>query len=354
MKRFFLILINEFKFARTTIPIHIVAMLQPTVMYLLMATILVHPTFAMNVVEPRDPLGWALVEAMRAVGSPVGEDYIEVNLVAGGPRRPTELRQLVTFQERDGGATAVQVYGLIDSNLVKNYRNRLTAAALRLWQDELGGRAVTIEEHPWLRRDVPYQVYFGMALLPMAAAIAAASIGGILTAQEFERGTISQYRLSPVPAALLLGARLARLTLTGLLSAGVLLAAVGAVTGYWPGALCKVVVTLLPIGLIAGGVGVTAGLWFQKTIPTFIIALASSFLGWLLGSAFGLAGGFGPGYAAASSLTPNTYAVELLFPCYFGAPVGSPLASALALAGMSLAATSLTLFVYYQRVVKQE
>ena len=76
--------------------------------------------------------------------------------------------------------TAFQRYGYIDSNLVKNLRNRLTAALLVLWNQQLGNRAVLVNEHPWLPQDVPYTVYFGMAMIPLAAYLAAAMIGGYI------------------------------------------------------------------------------------------------------------------------------------------------------------------------------
>ena len=44
--------------------------------------------------------------------------------------------------------------------------------------------------------------------------------GGILTAQEFEFGTILEYRLAPAPVTLVLGARLARLILTAFIAVG--------------------------------------------------------------------------------------------------------------------------------------
>ncbi len=353
MKRFFLLLANEFKFARTSIPVHIVAILQPTLMYLLMTVILVDPTFSMNVTQPDSKIEHDLALAMQQVGSSIGKPYIDVHFVAADEGQG-EFRQLVVIEDRHDQATAVQHYGLIDSNIVKNYRNRLTAAALRLWDADLGDQAIQIEEYAWLPQDVSYKVYFGMALLPMAAAIAASIIGSLLTAQDFERGTILQYRLSPMHPALILGARLTRLIITGMLSAGVLLVAVGAITGFWPATPWKVILVLLPICLITGGLGIVAGLVIQKTIPSFMVALITSFISWIIGSAFGLAAGFGRGYAAASLFTPNTYTVELLFPLYFGAPVGNPLVSMLVLSLMSLLMLGICALVYQFRVISDD
>jgi hypothetical protein len=353
MRRFQLLLRNEVKLFRTAVPIHLVAILQPTVMYLLMTVILVHPTFDMNVARPSsDHLGADLVAALKQVGSPIGLPYVHPILVDWDGGDVT--RQVVVVEERAGVPVAVQYYGLIDSNLVKNFRNRLTAAALRLWSAELGDRAMTVEQHAWLPRDVSYNVYFGMALLPMTTFLAASVIGAALTAQEFEFRTVVEYRLAPTPVGLILGARLTRLVLSALLSAGILLLTVGLVNDAWPGAVWLVGLILLPLAVMAGCLGIVAGLVFRKSIPAFLVGLVASFVGWILGSSFGLAAGFGIGYQRISRLTPFTHAVELLFPRYYGAAVGAPVVSALVLALMAGGMVVLTGQVYRWRILRRE
>jgi hypothetical protein len=111
---------------------------------------------------------------------------------------------------------------------------------------------------------------------------------------------------------------------------------------------------LLPVAVITGCVGTLAGLIIRKSIPAFLVALVSSFVGWLLGSAFGLAAGFGGWYERISRLTPFTHAVELLFPRYYGTDIGNPGASALVLALLSVGMLILTMLVYQRRVLAQE
>jgi ABC-type multidrug transport system permease subunit len=344
-------LANEFKLARTTIPIHLVVIFQPSIMYLLMTVILVHPTFDMYVIRPTTEQGQALVTAMTQVGSPIGDPYINPILIT--EVESAGRRQVVKVEIGAETPTAVQRFGLIDSNLVKNFRNRLTAAGFRLWDQALGKRRVNLDEYPWLPKDVPYKVYFGMAMLPMTLFMAATVLGGILTAQEFEFDTILEYRLSPVPIGIILGARLTRLTLTGIISASVLLVTSGVAYGVWPTQIWRVLLTILPMGIIAAGIGIIAGLAAQKTLPAFIVGLILSFVGWIIGSAFGLAAGFGGGYEFLSRLTPNTHAVELLFPSYFGVSVGNPLTSAMVLFFMSAGIVLLAGIVYRLRVKQQ-
>jgi len=351
MTRFYLFLLNEFKLARTAIPIHMVAILQPSILFLFLSFILVHPTFKVNVSQPLMDEGHVLVEAMEQVGSPIGADYIDPIIVDS--KELGDLRQIITVKERDGVPTAVQQYGLIDSNQVKNLRNRLTAAALHLWNAELKGRALSIKEHTWLPYDAPYTVYFGMALLPMAAFVAAAIIGGVLTAQDFELKTTLEYRLSPVSPVLILGARLVRLVLSSLLSACMLLVVAGLVTGFWPGNIWRLGGVLLTIAIMASCMGIILGLLFRSTIPAYISGLSLALAGWIFGGGFALASGFGGVYERISRLTPNAHAVELCFPAFYRVEIGNPLRSALVLIVFSVISLSLLFFTYRWRVTKQ-
>lgn len=349
MKRFFLLVLNEFKMARTALAVHLIAILQPTVMYMLMSTIMVIPTFDMVVVQNENVMTRHLVAAMEEVGSPIGPDYINPILV---PENTPGYRQVIEVVNVNGDPTAIQRYGYIDSNLVKNLRNRLTASALLLWNNQLGNQAVTLEQHPWLPLDVPYTVYFGMAMLPLAAYLAAALIGGYLTAQEFENETILEYRLSPVSPLLVLAARLTRLLITGLIAACILYLVLGLITGVWAASTLTVFGILLPLTLIAGCIGLLAGLLTRSSLPSFLIGLSSAFVFWLLGSGFGLAAGFSSIFEAVSRLIPNTPTIEMLFPFfYFGRQVAAhPILAQVQLAGYCLVLLVLVVLVYHWRV----
>jgi len=353
MRRYLLLLLNEFRLSRTAPVVHLIAVLQPTLMYMLMAVIMVVPTFDMRIVQPETELGRDLIIAMEEVGSPIGPDYINpITITHADPGH----RQAIEILERDGMPAALQRYGYIDSNLVKNLRNRLTAALLVLWNRELGRQAVLVNEHPWLPNDLPYTVYFGMAMLPLAAYLAAALIGGYLMAQEFEHGTILEYRLCPTPYSLLLAAKITRLMLTGLAAAGLLYLTLGLITGVWASSTLALFVILLPLTLIAACIGILAGLLTRSILPSFLIGLASAFAFWLVGSGFGLAAGFSPLFERISRLIPNTPVIEMLFPYFYsGREVSTnPSAAQLQLAGYCLVLLVVLAIVYRQRVTSMQ
>lgn len=347
MKRLYLLLLSELRQTRTSIPVHLIAIFQPALMFFLMSAVLVFPTFDMNIVRPDTAKGQELLSAMDEVRSP---DRPYINPILLDSMDMESRAQIIAIETHDGQPTAIQHFNLIDSNMVKNYRNRLTASALALWNQELGSQAVTITEHPWLPEETTYDVFFGMAMLPLTVFLAAVITGAYSTAQDFENDTIREYQLSPVKARLILAARLLRLIVVGLLSALVLLITLKLITGKEPDSVLAVLVILLPIAVIGGSLGVTVGLLLQKTLPAFVIGLTSSFANWILGGAFGLCAGFGLAYQFVSRFMPNTYAVELLFARFYGVPIGSPLVSILALVGFSIVMLVIVFRVYRQRV----
>jgi hypothetical protein len=353
MKRFFLLLLNEFKQSRTALIVTLIGIAQPTLMFILMSDIMPVPTFNMNVVQPKTELEQNLVSAMKEVGSPVGADYINPVLVS---KADPGFTQVIEVLDRDGVPTAVQHYGYIDSNAVKNLRNRLTSSLLVLWNDQLGGRAITVNEHPWLPRDIPYTVYFGMAMMPFAAYLAAAMIGGYLMAQEFENGTILEYRLCPTSLYLLLAAKITRLVLTGLMAAAFMYIALGLMTGVWASSAPVVFVILLPLILIAACIGLSAGMLTRGSLPSFLVALTSAIVFWLLGSGFGLSAGYSAIFESISRLTPNTPTVEMMFPYfYFGREVAAhPAAAQLQLVGYCLALLIMVVVIYRQQILKMQ
>jgi hypothetical protein len=345
-----LMLRNELVLSRTQLNIHLVGLLQPTVFYLLMALILVHPTSQLNVVEPSRDEGRDLVEAMRAVVSPIGEPYIEPVLVSADEARG--LRFVVAVEEREGELTAVHHFGTIDANKLKNLRNRLTAAALYLWNLRLGPRAVRITEHPTLPHDLPYRAYFGMSMLALAAMIAAGLIGAALIAHEQEKRTSLEYRLAPVWGGLPLTVRLLRLTVMGLLSVVLLLMTNGLMNGgFWPSSLALIFVILTPVALFGASLGTLMGLLFRRMLPSFLSTLVVTITCWFFGSSFGPASMYGGLYELFSWATPDTYAVQLMFPLFYGDSIAPPLTAAVTLCAFALGAVTLVSVVYHRRVL---
>jgi hypothetical protein len=327
MARHFIRLIwNEFLLVRSNLAVLLIAVFQPALLYFLMTLVLVHPTFDLNFVPSDNPDDERLLQAMNEVGVQSGVPYINP-IILSTPSFSTGS-QYIQIVEDGGVPVAVQHFALVDSNMVKNYRNRLTAAGLIVWNEELGRGGIKITEKPLLPVDVPYRVYFGLAVAPMAAFLATMLIGATSTTHDFENDTFLEYRLSPLHTGRIMAARIMRTMLFGYFAAGVLFIMIWLLSGYKPHSWIMSAVYLLPICLIGSSLGVSIGLAIRRPLPAFVLSLASTFVFWLLGGAFGLPSGFNSYYQIVSKFIPNTHVVELMFPLFYGIQVGTPIISA--------------------------
>jgi hypothetical protein len=165
--------------------------------------------------------------------------------------------------------------------------------------------------------------------------------------------TIVEYRLAPTSPGLILAARLVRLALSSLIAISLLLIAIGLLNGVWPDSLWWVGLILLPVAVIAGCLGIIAGLLLRTTLPAFLVGLVTSFVGWIVSGTFIPAPTIGGWYEFFSRLTPNAFAIQLLFPRYYGTAIGSAPAAALILTLVSAGMTALAVVVYRRRVSMQ-
>ena len=96
------------------------------------------------------------------------------------------------------------------------------------------------------------------------------------------------------------------------------------------------------------------GLQTRTTLPAFILTLAASITFWIIGDSFKPAALFGGFYQFASYLTPNSYAVNLLLPQYYGSQINLLLPSVVVLIGLSLVMLLAVTVLYLKRVSKPE
>jgi hypothetical protein len=319
MKRFLFLLRSEIKLLLTHKVVLIVSILQPALLYGLMSVVFVEPTFSLTIQAPQTTQEQQFIAAMKQVGIESGVPYIDPEISDGSDW----LRQYISMRVDNGMLLINQSFGNINTNLIKNFRNRVTAAALIYWQEDLGNQAIRIHQQPLLPKDVVYIAYFGMALIPMGIFLGTAITSAMLTAYEFENGTILEMYMSPRPDWHQLSIQFLRMIMIGLLSASINICAVGWISGVWPTQIITLLIPICLLSLAGGALGTLAGFITRKALPSFLFALVVSLLNWLFGDSFGLASGFAGWYELFSYFAPNRYMVEILFPHYYHVQAGS-------------------------------
>jgi len=354
IRRFWWLLQAEFRLTRGLLVFHFIGIMMPLIDFLLLSQLAPPVTFTMYTATDGSPQAARLVTAMaalRADGVPDGPFYIDPQPLPAGAQLGSSIQDLVEMQAQEDRLLVTHRYANIDSNLVKNYRNRLTGAALDVWEEELGARAVTLELEPRYAIEPSFTRYFTMGLLVMAVFVSSVFIGAPLVAKDFEDGTILEARLSPVSPALILAARLVRVMLTSLVAVGLAAGLAGLYLGVWPSDGWRFAGLMVLYTVITASFGLTVGLLVRKILPAFLIGLVTTLVLWLVGGGFALPVILGPALQVVSRFAPTTYMMQLLFPLYYPGTTSTPEALGIVV-GCAVGSFGLLIVIYRAVVLR--
>lgn len=286
--RFLILFGKEMRSIRTNPAYNILTVLSPLVFMLVFVFMLagditspttVHPgpdqsQFARVLATQANPGGqrYFAVEASEVVGTVAHIEVVREPSVAGGV--------LVGHVE--------QTFTDINTNMTKNYRNRLTGA-IQVWADgQLDGRAITVVESTTHPADIDWSAAFALATVAFGVLFSGTLFGILAMSEEWDAGTMVLFRIAARSTALVVAAKLAA-AVTKCVAAGVVLVgAVWAFTGEVPHHW-GILLAGLALGYLAmAGLGVLVGLGSRSILTSFLFALVLALVCWVGG------GGLGP------------------------------------------------------------
>ncbi len=214
-----------------------------------------------------------------------------------------------------GDGPAVLAFTLDNENadFADDVRRALPLALLSFTAQQPGGLPVGWREVDTYRSDVGFLAYIAVSLLTVSILVGGLLTGGRSVAGEWERGTIKELLLAPVPPWAVVAGKLGAGVVQGLVSAALVLGAViaaGAHPASWSdlGSVAAVtvlaLVAFLSLGLAAGSlmrrVNSVTPLAFAVGLPLFFISGPFGPLGWSGAAASVVARVFPVAYANAA------------------------------------------------------
>lgn len=274
-------------------------------------------TLPVTMSPPPEAGGFARVVADHA--SPGGQRYFDVT----ASDRLTSVNHIVVDAEpraAAGGVTGHLTHTFVDvnTNMTKNYRNRLTGA-IDAWSSQaLGGRAITVVESTTHSSDIEWSAAFALATIAFGVLFSGTLFGILALSEEWDAHTMVLFRLAPQPTALVVAAKLIAAVVKCLAAGLVLIGAVWAFTGETP-AQAGVLVLALVLGyLTMAGVGVLVGLGSRSILTSFLFSLVLALVAWVGGGGLGPLFVFGPAAVQIAQANPGAHLNDLARWAYWG------------------------------------
>ncbi len=284
MRRFLIFLRTELLAARASIMFHIAAFASPLMFLMVFALNLGEDITFPIMIEGSSPFR----ETALSYASPAGVPYLKQD----DAMRSITLKETEPVRVESGVLRGRLSLGIneINTNLTKNYRNRVTGALSAQFSKSFPGRAVTITEHPLYEKEPRWVHFFSVSICLFGILLSGFLFGSLSFTNEWESNAAKIMMLSPRGPALLLAGKLAGAFCKGGLTMTIYLVCSYLITGISLAASWLLVPFFLFAYFFSITAGMVVGLHARQTLVSFIVSLIGALVLWVFGGGFGTSG----------------------------------------------------------------
>lgn len=227
--------------------------------------------------------------------------------------------------------TVTHVVTDVNSNMTKNYANRLTGATVNYLHEHLDAGTVEVVERTRYQADIPWDISFAVNTVVFGAMLAGLLFGLLSMTSEWENSTTKLLALCPKPAALIAGGKIIAAFIKSVLALAVLASVIALMFPLKMDHPWNLVSAAALLSVTFTGLGLILGLVVRSTMTAFLASLVISLSLWVAGGGFGDLSYFGSVTQTIGALNPATYGLNATRYAYFGGllqPISLPLLTA--------------------------
>lgn len=350
----FRIICKELAGVKENIPFNLATVISP-LLFLLAFAVMVSGGVTIPVETRPEVSESAFLQSAAEFRSPDGTPYLEFEPASaeGTPDGRSADRYIVVSELKvDEDAATGEVIHLVNdvnSNMTKNYGNRLTGALVDYIDEGRDFGTVEVVEQTRYAVDIPWDESFAVSTLVFGAMLAGLLFGQLSMTGEWENATAKLLVLSPRPAVTVVASKVSAAFLKAIVAGAVLVGAVALLYHRELASVPWLVAALCPMYIIFASIGLALGIWVRSTMTAFLVLLAASLCLWVAGGGFGDLSYFGQAAQAVGAADPATYALDAVRCAYFGGPAASTLLTVLATGAALALATAVALYSRWTR-----
>lgn len=348
---------KELKNVRENLPFNAATILSP-LLFLFAFTVMVSGGITLPVEIQPDQSASPFLASVANFRAPDGTAYLELETTppAGEPDGRSSDRYIIEKEPTITGAghegRITHVINDVNANMTKNYANRLTGAVVNYLNEHTQAGTIQVREHTRYAVDIPWDMSFAVSTLVFGAMLAGLLFGQLSMTSEWENATTKLIALSPLPATVIVVAKIASALVKAIVAGAVL---VGALALMFPLPLeftYHLIAALLLTQLAFVSVGLILGIAVRSTMTAFLLSLVISLSLWVAGGGFGDLSYFGWTAQMVGAINPATYALQTVRNAYFGGLVTTQPLILLAVGSHIVAGLAVAVFSRWSRSEK--
>ena len=256
--------------------------------------------------------------------APDGTPYLDLETAPaeGTPDGRSADRFIVkeepSVSEKGATGTITHLVNDVNSNMTKNYTNRLTGALVNYINENRKANTVEVIEETRYEIDIPWDESFAVSTLVFGAMLAGLLFGQLSMTSEWENTTIKLLILSPCSAAKVVTGKVTGACIKAFVAGAVLVGVVALLYDRTLISALWLAVALCLMYVIFSSLGFALGIAVRSTMTAFLLSLVISLCLWVAGGGFGDLSYFGDAAQIVGSANPATYALDAIRYAYFG------------------------------------
>ncbi len=320
--RYLTLLGTELRQVRANVPYVILTIITP-VMFMALFVFMIRGDITLPVTAHPDAAQSDFVKVLASNRAPDNPLYFQVSSGTTTAPAGEDTNLIVVRQEpsaSDGNVIGevVHYFNDVNTNMTKNFRNRLTGALFTWSAAHLEGADVTVQERPTYPTDIAWPTAFGMSAVGFGALFSGLLFGLLSMTQEWEQGTALWLRLSTTRPSAVVAAKLGACLVKSAVAGVVLIGFLWLFTEALPTQPLALVGALTLGYLAASAFGLMIGFASRNTLTSFLISLVTALVCWVGGGGLGPMFVFGPTAVTLSQANPATHVIDLVRWAYFG------------------------------------
>lgn len=347
---------RELASIKENVPFNLATVISP-LLFLLAFTVMVSGGITIPVETQAAVSESMFLQSAAEFRAPDGTPYLELETAPaeGAPDGHSADRYIIvnelTVDEGTAAGTVVHLVNDVNSNMTKNYGNRLTGALVDYIDKGRDSGTVEVIEQTRHAVDIPWDESFAVSTLVFGAMLAGLLFGQLSMTGEWESATAKLLVLSPRPAATVVMGKVVAAFLKAIVAGAVLVGVVALLYHRQLASVPWLIATLCLMYIVFASLGLALGISVRSAMTAFLVSLVTSLCLWVAGGGFGDLSYFGQAAQVVGAVNPATYALDAVRYAYFG---GSADPTPLGVLAAGAALTFAAAVAFYARWARSE
>lgn len=322
MKRIWLVMKKELISVKGALPFNLVTIIIP-LLFMFMFAVLLNQGISSPVLVSPGSADSQFIKHIYNYATPYGIPYFQPTALDKEIQQTGYVNEIEVIQEpqminNQVQGEIVQHFADINTNVTKNYQNRLTGAVTSYLKNFMNNQWIGVEEYPQFNQDISWALSYSLNAIVFGMMLTGLLFGSLSFTQEAENDIFKFFILSPMNPIWIITGKICSGIIKGLISTGIFTIILAVSMGKLPDNWGIFILIVILAYILILSLGLIIGMLASSTLTAFFLSLVIALTLWMAGGGFGSMALFSELIQKFALINPATHILNIVRYSYFG------------------------------------